>query len=165
MLDHPAHEKINNVGKPNSILKIPDKLFFKEITRINLQFVSPGIPWPYMSMINEKSMPWEKIPMIVAEKGMARKRTDAWFRSRNIKPNIFAKVSGNETILAMVSLGFGIGIVPKLVIEKNIINRDVKVLNIKPEIKPYSAGICVQKRRVKNPLISAFWGTIQDSLS
>jgi LysR family positive regulator for ilvC len=89
-------------------------------------------------MIKKKSIPWDRIPMIAAEKGMARKRTDTWFRSKNIKPNIYAQVSGNESILAMVSLGFGIGIVPQLVLEKNIINRDVQVLDIRPEIKPYS---------------------------
>ena len=114
-------------------------------------------------MIKKKSIPWDQIPIIVAQKGMARKRTDAWFRSKNIKPNIYAQVSGNESILAMVSLGFGIGIVPQLVLEKNIINRDVKVLDVQPKIKPYSVGICVQKRRIRNPLVNAFWEIIHNS--
>ena len=114
-------------------------------------------------MIQKKSIPWDRVPIIVAEKGMVRKRINAWFRSKHIKPNIYAQVSGNESILAMVSLGFGIGIVPQLVLEKNMLGRDVQVLDIQPEIKPYSVGICVQKRRIKNPLVSAFWGIIHNS--
>jgi LysR family positive regulator for ilvC len=143
--------------------RTPGKLCFEPITTIHLQFVGPVIPWPYMDRIKKKSIPWDRIPMIVAEKGMARKRIDAWFRSKNTKPNIYAQVSGNESILAMVSLGFGVGIVPQLVLEKNIINRDVKVLDVQPKIKPYSVGICVQKRRIRNPLVNAFWEIIHNS--
>ena len=99
--------------------------------------------------------------MIMAQKGMARKRIDAWFRSKKIRPNIYAQVSGNESILAMVSLGFGIGIVPGLALEKNMLKREVVALDVRPKIRPYSVGICVQKRRIRNPLVKAFWETIR----
>jgi LysR family positive regulator for ilvC len=140
--------------------RIPDKLRFKPITEIYLQFVGPTIPWPFMSMIHTENIPWEKIPLIVSEKGVARKRIEAWFQSKKIKAHIYAQVSGNEPILAMVSLGFGVGIVPHIVVENTLLNNDVQVLDIRPKIKPYSVGIFVQKRRIKNPLISAFWEII-----
>ena len=79
------------------------------------------------------------------------------------KPNIYAQVSGNESIPAMVGPGFGVGIVPELVLEKKILAGDIQVLDVQPAIEPYSAGICVQKRRLKNPLVKAFWEIIEGS--
>ena len=102
----------------------------------------------------------DEIPIIVTERGMARKRIDSWFKKRKTKPNIYAQVAGNESILAMVSMGFGIGIVPELILRENFINRNVQVLNIKPELMPYSVGICVQKKRMANPVVRAFWDKI-----
>ncbi len=140
--------------------RTPEKLLFKKITDMYLKFVSPTIPWQYEMMIENNCIPWDEIPIIVTERGMARKRIDSWFKKRKTKPNIYAQVAGNESILAMVSMGFGIGIVPELILSKNFINRNVQVLNIKPELMPYSVGICVQKKRLANPVVRAFWDKI-----
>ena len=140
--------------------KTPEKLLFKKITDMHLKFAAPTIPWQYDELINKNTIPWDEIPIIVTDRGMARKRIDSWFKNRKTKPNIYAQVSGNESILAMVSMGFGIGIVPELILRENFINRNVQVLNIKPELMPYSVGICVQKKRMANPVVQAFWDKI-----
>jgi LysR family positive regulator for ilvC len=140
--------------------KTPEKLLFKKITDMHLKFVAPTIPWQYEVLIEKNSIPWDEIPIIVTGRGMARKRIDSWFKKRKTKPNIYAQVAGNESILAMVSMGFGIGIVPELILRKNFINRNVQVLDIKPELMPYSVGICVQKKRMANPVVKAFWENI-----
>ena len=140
--------------------KTPEKLLFKKITDMHLKFVAPTIPWQYEVLIEKNYVPWDEIPIIVTERGMARKRIDSWFKKRKTKPNIYAQVAGNESILAMVSMGFGIGIVPELILKGNFINRNVQVLNIKPELMPYSVGICVQKKRMANPVVHAFWDKI-----
>ena len=140
--------------------KTPEKLLFKKITDMHLKFVAPTIPWQYEMQIEKNNIPWDEIPIIVTERGMARKRIDSWFKKRKTKTNIYAQVAGNESILAMVSMGFGIGIVPELILRKNFINRNVQVLDIKPELMPYSVGICVQKKRMANPRVKAFWKNI-----
>jgi len=140
--------------------KIPDKLLFKKITDLHLQFVAPVVPWAYARQVKQNSIPWNEIPLIATARGMARKRVDAWFKKKKIKPNLYAQVAGNESILAMVSMGLGIGIVAALILEKNFINRNVKVLDITPEPKPYSVGICVQKKRLTHPAVKAFWEKI-----
>lgn len=140
--------------------KTPDKLLFKKITDLHLQFVAPVVPWAYDRQVEQNSIPWDEIPIIVTARGMARKRVDTWFKEKKVKPNRYAQVAGNESILAMVSMGFGIGIVPELILEKNFINRNVKVLDIAPQLMPYSVGICVQKKRLTHPAVKAFWGNI-----
>ena len=54
--------------------------------------------------------------MILSETGLARERFDAWCHTRGIKPRLYAQVAGNEAIVSMVGLGFGIGVVPQIVL-------------------------------------------------
>ena len=54
--------------------------------------------------------------MIISAEGLARERFDQWCRQQNLQPNIYAEVKGNEAIDSMVSLGFGVGLVPKIVL-------------------------------------------------
>ncbi len=138
----------------------PDRLSqnigFTEIRKTPLVFIVPAENWTYSGMPCE-DVPWEDVPMILPERELARTRVEKWFRSRGIKPNIYAQVSGNEAILAMVSLGYGAGVVPELVVEKRPFEVNVDTIEIKPPLEPYSVGICVLQRRLGSPLLRAFW--------
>ncbi len=57
------------------------------------------------------------VPLILPKNGIARERFDEWVRSRNVVPNIFAEAEGNEAVMAIASLGLGIALVPKIVLE------------------------------------------------
>ena len=73
-----------------------------------------------------------------------------------IQPNIYAQVSGHEAILSTVSPGCGIGVVPKLVFDKSPLKKNVRILDVEPEISLYAVGICIQKRKLKSRLVRAF---------
>ena len=57
----------------------------------------------------------------------------------------------------MVTLGCGVGVVPKLVIENSPLQNRVTLLEVDPPLLPYDVGICVQKRKMKSRLVQAFW--------
>ena len=57
------------------------------------------------------------VPLILPKAGLARRRFDAWIKSRNVKPIIAAETEGNEAVMALATLGLGIGLVPKIVLE------------------------------------------------
>lgn len=135
---------------------VPKVLASKVLTQVSLVFVGPKISWEFSDIV-EKQIPWDRIPLILSERGLARKRVDAWFKRKDIAPNIYARVSGNEAILAMVALGCGIGIVPGLVIENSPFRNRVNTLTVTPALPPYDVGICVLKRKMKSRLIQAFW--------
>ena len=82
---------------------------------------------------------------------------DEWFRQRDIAPRIYAQVTGNEAIVSMVSLGFGIGVVPKIVLDNSPLKDRIRVLDVKPELEPYDIGLFTLKKNLKNPLVDAFW--------
>jgi LysR family transcriptional regulator, positive regulator for ilvC len=138
--------------------KLPKVLAFKILTQVSLAFIAPKTPGEFAKMLKGK-IPWDKIPMILSEHGLARKKIDAWFKQKKIQPNIYAQVSGNEAILAMVSLGCGIGVVPGLAIENSPLKDRITILNTKPKLAPYDVGICIQKRKLTSRLVRAFWET------
>ena len=49
----------------------------------------------------------------------------------------------------MVSLGFGVGLVPKVVVDNSPLAQQVRLFCIQPEIKPYEVGVCVLEKRLK----------------
>ena len=138
---------------------IPSTLDFNIFTHVSLDFIAPNTLWEYSDRVDDlkNGIVWEKIPMILGLQGIARKRADAWFRDKGIKPNIYALVSGNEAIISMVALGCGVGIVPGLVIENSPVRHRVRPMQVSPTPAPYPVGICVQKRRLASRLIQAFW--------
>lgn len=100
---------------------------------------------------------WARVPMILSESGLARERVDRWFRTRKIKPNIYAQVAGNEAIVSMVSLGFGVGLVPRLVVDNSPLAHTIRILEVEHDMDDFSIGVCVLRRKLSNPLIKAFW--------
>jgi len=96
--------------------------------------------------------------MVLSESGLSRQRVDAWFARLGLQPKIYAQVAGNEAIVSMVSLGFGIGIVPRIVLDNSPLAGKVQVLDIRPELEAYDVGLFTLEKKLRSPLINAFWG-------
>ena len=139
--------------------RLPSKVDFKRITTSSLVMIAPINNSPY----SKQSVNWAETPLILSEKGLIRKRVNTWFQQKNIKPNIYAQVSGNEAIVSMVSLGFGIGVIPKIVLDNSPLIDQVKKIDHKPLLQPIEVGLCAQKKRLQNPLIKALWDSLPDS--
>lgn len=140
--------------------QLPPVLEFKKLSQVSLAFIAPKASWEFSEAVRQE-IAWQQIPMILSAHGTARRRVDAWFRQQKIKPNIYAQVFGNEAILSMVTLGCGIGVVPRLVIENSPLQNKIVCLDVNPPLLPYDVGICVQKRKMKSRLVQAFWETGQ----
>ncbi len=95
--------------------------------------------------------------MILTASGLSRRRADAWFRHRGIRPSIYAEVSGHEAVVSMVRLGCGVGVVPRLVLDRFAQKGEARVLDVEPALEPYVVGLCVHRRRLSAPLVKAFW--------
>ncbi|MBF0259629.1 MAG: LysR family transcriptional regulator [Desulfamplus sp.] len=107
--------------------------------------------------IVDRKIDWERTPIIIADHGLSRDRFDKWLTNQNVAPNIYAQVAGNEAIIAMVSLGCGVGVIPRLVLEKSPLRDDVAIIDVTPELTPFSIGVCTVKKNMANPRIEAFW--------
>ena len=140
--------------------QLPDSVIFIELARTPLLFIAPQEgDLPLLDGRNE--IDWPRTPLIMAEQGLSRIRIDRWFKDKNIQPNIYAEVAGNEALLAMVGLGCGVGVVPELVLEKSQLRDRVRVTPITPELTPFIIGACTLTRHLDHPVIQAFWATVR----
>ncbi|MDA8164771.1 MAG: LysR substrate-binding domain-containing protein, partial [Desulfobacteraceae bacterium] len=133
---------------------MPPQLHFHQLMEIPLLFIAAG-PQP------AAGIDWQHMPMIVAERGVERQRLDTWFAGRGIKPTVYAQVAGNEAIIAMVSLGCGIGVVPALVLERSPLRDRIAVLDVAPALPSLAVGVCTTRRKLANSVVSAFFRTAE----
>jgi LysR family positive regulator for ilvC len=138
---------------------LPAGLAFKPITRSRLVFIAPGSD-PRLRALSRRmpdAQTWAATPMILPETGLARLRVDRWFRDLGVQPRIYAQVAGNEAIVSMVSLGFGVGVVPEIVLDNSPLADKVVTLNVRPPLDPYEVGLFTLEKKLRSPLIAAFW--------
>ncbi|CAJ0993637.1 HTH-type transcriptional activator IlvY [Pantoea sp. Nvir] len=136
-------------------------IIFTPLGLIPLVLIAPALPCPVRSQAIQKSPNWDQIPFIMPEQGPARRSIDLWFRRYRISnPLIYSTVSsGHEAIVSMVALGCGIAMLPDVVLEnspESMRNRVLKLENVE-SATPLELGVCVQKKRLSEPLIHAFW--------
>ncbi len=141
-----------DVGIASRPERLPTTLTFQRIATSPLIMIAPG----GSDSVNS----WESTPMILSEEGLIRKRIDTWFQEQSIKPLIYAQVAGNEAIVSMVSLGFGVGIVPEIVLDNSpLVDKVTRVKNA-PKLEPIELGLCTQKKRLQSPIIKALWNSL-----
>jgi LysR family transcriptional regulator, positive regulator for ilvC len=135
--------------------KMPPQLQFHQLMETPLLFIAA-------EQYQEKTIDWQHTPVIMAERGVERQRLEAWFRNHEITPTIYAQVAGNEAIIAMVSLGCGIGTVPALVLEKSPLQDRITILDVTPALPPLAVGVCIARSNMANSIVRAFFATAKE---
>lgn len=152
-----AEADIAIAGRPEML---PASIDFMPLCEIPLVLIAPALPCPVRGQATLPVPDWSQIPFILPDQGPTRQRIDLWFRRRRIpNPLIYATVAGHEAIVSMVALGCGIALLPDVVLENSpepIRNRILELENIEI-VAPLELGVCVQRKRLNEPLISAFW--------
>ena len=136
--------------------KMPKQLTFLKMVTSPLVFISAR-RFPDIIVYKNGTIDWEKTPMIIADVGLSRERMDFWFAKNRLVPNIYSRVAGHEAIIALVNLGCGMGLVPRLVLEKSPFSEDISILDSMPELPAYEIGLCTNQKNLKNPKIQALW--------
>jgi LysR family positive regulator for ilvC len=92
---------------------------------------------------------------VVPARGLVREAAFRWFRATATKPVIAAEPDGHEALLALVALGCGTGVVPRLVLESSAV-RD-RLVEVPAELETLTVGLCVRRADLHRPLIAALW--------
>ncbi|MEI8408396.1 MULTISPECIES: HTH-type transcriptional activator IlvY [unclassified Kribbella] len=95
-------------------------------------------------------------PFVVPARGLVRDAAFRWFRRKRIKPVIAAEPDGHEALLALVALGCGTGIVPRLVLESSTTAN--RLIELPADLEPLTIGLCARRADLRRPLIAALWG-------
>ena len=153
-----------SIGARPSVL--PAAVSFRTIAETPLVFIAPLDDLPPDSRDASVGEPWYARPVILPRHGVARDRVTRWFRRQGIAPDVSALVAGNEAIVSMVSLGGGIGVVPRIVLDNSPIRDRVAILPVSPDLEPLEVGMFALRKHLKNRLVGALWNiNDQSSLS
>lgn len=158
-----AFIKLSNQDADVVIAALPDKLpkdfVFLEWSETPLLFIAPKL-YPDIVVSKGNGIDWEKTPIIIPDHGLSRDRIDQWFAKEKFVPRIYSQVAGNEAIIVMVSLGCGIGLVPRMVLEKSPFLNQVRILKKAPHLPAFVIGLCTRKKNLTNPRVNALWGIV-----
>lgn len=146
-------------GRPS---QIPRRMEFLPLLESPLQFCIPAAECAVRDMVlaadkDNGEIDWSGIPFIVPERGITKEMLDAWFREQGIRPRIYAQVAGHEAIVAMVSLGLGVGIAPQLVIEASGMASRISQISVPLGLPALTVGLCSLGQRLASPLVKSFW--------
>jgi LysR family positive regulator for ilvC len=138
----------------------PEGLDFIELLETPLLFIFPRF-FPETIIYRQGEIHWPRTPIILPADGLSRTRAEKWFADKGIRPYIYSQVSGNEAIIAMVGMGCGVGIVPRLVLEKSSLVNEVEILDINPQLQPFTVAACTSFKNKRNPLVQSFWNIVE----
>jgi LysR family transcriptional regulator, positive regulator for ilvC len=144
-----------------AVAALPDRqhssIEFLPMVTIPLLFIAPKQPGPATTSEKAVSFDLSRVPLVLPQTGVSRRRIDHWLKEHRIIPNITSEVSGNEAIIAMVRLGCGVGIVPQLVLERSPFRDEIGIVENAPKLEPYVVGLCSSKRNLQRPSVRTFW--------
>ncbi|MFC3122570.1 HTH-type transcriptional activator IlvY [Agaribacter flavus] len=128
----------------------PSNVYFQQIDTVPLTLIVPK----QMPIDRLTNIRWQNTKVIMPAIGPSKRIVHHWFAEQNIRPNVYAQVSGNEAIVSMVSLGLGVGFVPRIVLENSAVRHKVKSLSVEG-IEEYRLGLCYLRERKGEALIGS----------
>lgn len=126
-------------------------------------FVAPFAPGPVAALVDRRRIDWSAVPLVLPAHGLARVYVDEWLERRGVTPHVYGEIEGHEAILALVALGCGVGVVPRLVLEKAALLERVREVPVRPALRAFHIAACARRRAFANPLVRAFWETLPAS--
>jgi LysR family positive regulator for ilvC len=143
----------------------PPELRFVRLAHTELTIVAPSTDKELARRAAQSGSHWRGLPVILPRRGLDRERIDAWFEARDVVPEIYAEVEGNEAILAMVALGCGVGVVPELVRKESTLRGRIEAVEVARPPRGYYVSLCAKERTLARRTTSALWELAPTSAS
>lgn len=140
--------------------RVPPALATRVVLHTPLVFVAPAADCEAARLVGRRPIAWADVPIVLPAAGQARRDTDRWFRRQRITPRLYGALPGSEAILSLVALGCGVGIVPELVFAKSPLRRELRRVPAEPAIGTFRVGVATPTRRLRSPLVQAFFDSL-----
>ena len=140
--------------------RVAEKFLFQHLHHIPFKVIAPSQPTQFSKYLPSSptdEVEWQHLPFVMPEAGPAQRRVKQWLKDMQLKPKIYAQVSGHEAIVSMTALGCGVSAVPEPVLALSPARDRVQVLPTPFPPKPFDLGMLCLKRRIDQPLLKAFW--------
>jgi LysR family positive regulator for ilvC len=137
-----------------SIAAVPDKMPGGVVAK-----VLATTPLTWIAPAGVRSVDWSHAALVLPAEGLARERADAWLRTQRPAPHVHSEVHGHEAVLSLVALGYGVGLVPGLVVEQSALRDRVTIVN-GPKLSPFKVAMCTRRRSLSRPVVAALWDAV-----
>ncbi|MER5621982.1 HTH-type transcriptional activator IlvY [Streptosporangium sp. NPDC002544] len=108
-------------------------------------------------------------PFVLPHRGLVREAAERWFRSRapghRRAPDVASEPEGHEALLTLVALGYGTGIVPRLVLDNSVVRDRLTIIPADPQPAVFTIGLCVRRVDLRRPLVAALWSLTERGTS
>jgi len=135
----------------------PSGLDSQPIGRTEFAFIAPRDAPELDAALHTSPPNLHDLPWVAPIGGVERARLLAWLESQGQSPRIVAEVRGNEGIIAMVTLGSGVALVPELVLRSSPLRDQVRVVEGLVLPSGYDVALCRRPEGRTRRLVSAFW--------
>jgi LysR family transcriptional regulator, positive regulator for ilvC len=140
--------------------RVPAGLVSRVVVVTPLVFVAPAAESEAAELSRRRPLPWGEVPLVLPASGLVRSAVDRWFARRRLTPRLYGEVAGHEALLSLVSLGCGLGAVPRIVAERSPLRSELTLLDIEPRLGDLRVGVCSERRALKTPIVKAFWDSL-----
>lgn len=114
-----------------------------------------------LTMPGTVSSAWSNVPFVLPAGGLSRTLVDQWFRRMRITPTVAAEAQGHEAVLALASLGCGVGIVPELVARQSPLGLEVVAVDV--PLPTFRIAACTLSTRLEHRPTRALWESLTGS--
>lgn len=135
--------------------RVPATLLARPVARTPLVLIQAGSP------PSAEHSPGSDEPFVLPRHGMVRTAADQWFRRLGSTPRIAAEADGHEALLTLVALGYGTGIIPRLVLRHSSVRSRLHEVPTPSGPDDLVIGICVRRADLHRPLVAAAWAATQ----
>ena len=148
--------------------EFPDRLSFLPLQMTPLKLIGPTMPSASTRVLDQSladgiEPDWNRVPIVLAERGLARERLLQQLQQVDCEPLIYTQVAGHEAVVSMVGLGFGVALVPELVIDHSPQRQNVRILPWFDDLPGFQLGLCAMSQRLDDPLLGALWACVRQS--
>ncbi|MGW4911812.1 HTH-type transcriptional activator IlvY [Streptomyces sp. NPDC004270] len=127
--------------------RLPESLVSRTVTVTDLVLVTA----------RDRPDPGLDGPFVLPHRGLVREAADRWFRARGGPAHVACEPEGHEALLALVALGCGTGVVPRLVLDHSAVRDRLAVVPAAPAPERFPIGLCVRRSDLRQPLVAALW--------
>lgn len=149
--------------------QLPDTLSFLHVTDSPLRLCLPLADCPLRRQIDHVATSSRlallgELPWILPERGVSKDAIESWLLQHFGRlPPVYARVAGHEAIVAMVSLGLGVGVAPELVIDASGLAKTLELVELEDALQPLAIGLSVREGRVQDPVVAELWRVATDA--
>jgi LysR family positive regulator for ilvC len=163
-----AFEMLRRGAVDVAVAALPDRpppaILARVILHTPLVFVAPAAPCEVARQASQRTIPWDELPLVLPAGGLVRAEADRWLRRKRVAPVIYGEVLGNEAALSLIALGCGVGLVPRIVLDKSALRADLRPLDVEPRPGELRVGFATLRRKLdSSPLVAAFWQAVDAS--